>query len=137
MKSRYKRSRGYSYGSMITSQDDVTVSELTENVCEFYDYVWKFYPDGRLVISDTILYNGDTESCNWIGSNNCGHLEYCSLNEMLLDWLDELKRNENEEQFTEEIAFIEAMKCGFETLYGGTQWLVTPVSAVEKHQKKF
>lgn len=124
MTSRYERSRGYSYGSMITSQDDVTVSELTENVfrewndkleimgsiCDFYDYVWRFYPDGRLVMSDTILHNGDAESCNWVGSNDCGHLEYHSLDEMLLDWLDELKTNESEEQFTEEVEFIEAMK---------------------------
>lgn len=124
MTSRYKRSRGYSYGSMITSQSEATVSELTENVfhewndkleimgsvCEFYDYVWRFYPDGRLVMSDTILHNRDAESCNWIGSNDCGHLEYHSLDEMLLDWLDELKANKSKERFTEEIEFIEAMK---------------------------
>ena len=124
MESRYKKNRGYTYGSMIVAQDDTTVSELTEGVfrewndkleimgsiCDFYDYVWRFYPDGRLVMSDTILHNGDVESCNWVGSNDCGHLEYHSLDEMLLDWLDELKTNESEEQFTEEIEFIEAMK---------------------------
>ena len=68
MESRYKKNRGYTYGNMIITQDDddTTVSELTEGVfqdwndkletmgsiCDCYDYSWRFYPDGRLVLSD-------------------------------------------------------------------------------------
>nr|DAO32065.1 MAG TPA: hypothetical protein [Caudoviricetes sp.] len=119
MESRYKKNRGYTYGSMIVTQDDTTVSELTEGVfhewndkleimgviCDFYDYSWRFYPDGRLVLSDFL--NEDSE---WRGENDYGHFEYQSLDEMLLDWMDELEKNESEEKFDEEIEFIKRMK---------------------------
>ena len=81
MESRYKRDHGYSYGEMIQKQDALTVSELTEGVfsewddkleimgsiCDFYDYMWRFYPDGRLVLADTILYSKDVKNCEWKG----------------------------------------------------------------------
>ena len=38
-----------------------------------------------------------------------GHLEYETLDHMLVDWLDELKKNEGSYKFDEEIAFIESM----------------------------
>lgn len=102
MESRYKRDHGYSYGEMIQKQDALTVSELTEGVfsewddkleimgsiCDFYDYMWRFYPDGRLVLADTILYSKDVKNCEWKGKVDCGHLEYHSLDDMLSDWLD-------------------------------------------------
>ena len=120
MESRYKKNRGYTYGNMIITQDDddTTVSELTEGVfqdwndkletmgsiCDCYDYSWRFYPDGRLVLSDFL--HGDSE---WRGENDCGHCEYQSLDEMLIDWLDELEKNESKEKFDEEIEFIKSM----------------------------
>ena len=124
MESRYKRDHGYSYGEMIQKQDALTVSELTEGVfsewddkleimgsiCDFYDYMWRFYPDGRLVLADTILYSKDVKNCEWKGKVDCGHLEYHSLDDMLSDWLDELKRNDSTKKFDEEISFIEKIK---------------------------
>ena len=44
-----------------------------------------------------------------IGENFCGHLEYNSVEDMLLDWLEELKNGEDAQKvFAEEIKFIEA-----------------------------
>ena len=94
MESRYKKNRGYTYGSMIVAQDDTTVSELTEgifhewndkleimgSICDFYDYSWRFYPDGRLVLSDFL--NEDSE---WRGENDYGHFEYQSSEEIYDD----------------------------------------------------
>lgn len=45
----------------------------------------------------------------WRGENDCGHCEYQSLDEMLIDWLDELEKNESKEKFDEEIEFIKSM----------------------------
>ena len=70
----------------------------------------RFYPDGRLVLADTILYSKDVKNCEWKGKVDCGHLEYHSLDDMLSDWLDELKRNESTKKFDEEISFIEKIK---------------------------
>lgn len=80
--------------------------EVLTHICDLYGYLFRFYRDGRIVMEDTILK--DT-NCNWIGQNSCGHLEYNSLDEMLIDWLDELKKNEGKEQFDEEIKFIETI----------------------------
>lgn len=107
MESRYKRDHGYSYGEMIQKQDALTVSELTEGVfsewddkleimgsiCDFYDYMWRFYPDGRLVLADTILYSKDVKNCEWKGKVDCGHLEYHSLDDMLSDCAVDKERN--------------------------------------------
>lgn len=100
---------------MITAQDNTTVSELTEGVflewndkleamgsiCDFYNYAWRFYPDGRLILSDFL-----NDDCEWRGSNSCGHIEYQSLDDMLKDWLEELEKNEGKDKFEEEIEFI-------------------------------
>lgn len=129
MKSRYEKIRGYNYGKMIIEQEkerretkDV-VKELTENnfsewndkleimgsICDYYDYVWRFYDDGRLVLADRLATDTGDTTCDWIGENSCGHLEYNSLDAMLIDWLDELEKNEGKEQFSEEILFIRSM----------------------------
>ena len=53
---------------MIITTNHMSVAELTEDVfckwtdeleimgsiCDFYDYSWRFYPDGRLVLADSI-----------------------------------------------------------------------------------
>ena len=117
MQSRYKRNNGYSYGYMIITTNHMSVAELTEGVfrkwtdeleimgsiCDFYDYSWRFYPDGRLVLTDSI-----NKDVNWRGKNECGHFEYQSLNEMLRDWLDKLTKNESKE-FDAEIYYIKYM----------------------------
>ena len=123
MESRYKKDNGYTYGEMITTQDNTTVEELTlgvfkkwndrlevmGSICDFYDYVWRFYSDGRLVLATTIDYNTNPSSCDWKGNNECGHLEYQSIDDMLRGWLDELKENESVYWFEDEIAFIESI----------------------------
>lgn len=118
MKSRYKRSNGYSYGYIIITTNHMSVAELTEGVfrkwtdeleimgsiCDFYDYSWRFYPDGRLVLADSI-----NKDVNWRGRNECGHFEYQSLNEMLRDWLEKLTKDESKKQFDDEIYYIKYM----------------------------
>lgn len=118
MKNRYERTHGYTYGHMIVTKNHMTVAELTEGVfpkwtheleimgsiCDFYDYSWRFYLDGRLVLA-----NSTNKNLNWIGKNDCGHHEYQSLNDMLRDWLDELTEDKSKEQFDDEIYYIKYM----------------------------
>lgn len=116
MKSRYEKQYGYTYESMITAQDEETVSELTEGVfthwndkletmgsiCDFYEYLWRFFPDGRLVL--TSLDSND-EDCDWKGETYSGHHEYLSLDEMLSDWLTKIDEADKK-YFIDEIQFI-------------------------------
>lgn len=51
--------------------------------------------------------NKELSDFEWRGKDDCGHLEYRSLDSMLIDWLDELKLNEGSYDFTEEIELIE------------------------------
>ena len=119
MKSIYEKSNGYSYGKAMTEDD--TVAELTEGVfwewndklevmgsiCDFYDFVWRFYPDGRLVLTDRLTYEDDpVNSCEWSGKSDESHLKYNDLDHMLLEWAHELTE-EQAELFQEEIKFIE------------------------------
>lgn len=70
--------------------------------------MFRFYPDGRLVLQIMNANTKDTDS-EWRGKNDCGHLEYETLDHMLVDWVDELKKNEGSYKFDKEIAFIESM----------------------------
>lgn len=83
--------------------------EILTRVCDWYGYMFRFYSDGRLVLQ-MMEMNTKEEETEWRGKDDCGHLEYQNLDEMLIDWLDELKQNEGSYKFDEEIAFIEAMK---------------------------
>lgn len=83
--------------------------EILARVCDWYGYMFRFYSDGRLVLQ-MMEMNTKEEETEWRGKDDCGHLEYQNLDEMLIDWLDELKQNEGSYKFDEEIAFIEAMK---------------------------
>lgn len=65
--------------------------EVFTHICDLCDYVFRFYEDGRIVMEDRILKN---TNCEWKGERTCGHLEYQSIDEMLKDWLDEIKKNE-------------------------------------------
>lgn len=84
--------------------------ESFTHICDLYDYVFRFYDDGRIVMEDKIL---EDTNCQWIGKDDCGHLEYLSIDDVLIDWLDEIKSNENEnmrELLKDKIDFIEHLK---------------------------
>ena len=80
--------------------------ETFVRICVYYAYSWRFYPDGRVVLQADAR-NRKPSDLEWRGKDDCGHLEYQSLNHMLLDWLDELKSNEGSYDFAEEIELIE------------------------------
>lgn len=82
--------------------------EILTRICDYYSYLWRFYPDGRLVLQ-MIEENTKDEDTEWKGKDNCGHLEYETLDHMLIDWLNELRKNEGLYKFDEEIAFIESI----------------------------
>lgn len=82
--------------------------EILTRICDYYSYMFRFYPDGRLVLQMINANTKDTDS-EWRGKDDCGHLEYETLDYMLVDWLDELKKNEGSYKFEEEIKFIESM----------------------------
>lgn len=82
--------------------------EVLTRICDWYEYMFRFYSDGRLVLQ-MLKMNTKEEESEWRGKDDCGHLEYQNLDEMLVDWLDELKQNEGSYKFDEEIAFIESM----------------------------
>lgn len=83
--------------------------EILTRICDWYCYMFRFYPDGRLVLQMMNANTKDTDS-EWRGKDDCGHLEYHSLDDALIDWLDELKKNEGSYKFDEEIEYIENMK---------------------------
>lgn len=83
--------------------------EILTRICDWYCYMCRFYPDGRLVLQMMNANTKDTDS-EWRGKDDCGHLEYHSLDDALIDWLDELKKNEGSYKFAEEIEYIENMK---------------------------
>lgn len=41
----------------------------------------------------------EDSNCEWKGKNECGHLEYSSIDEMLSDWFDKVKNNERMQVF--------------------------------------
>lgn len=83
--------------------------EILTRICDLYEYHFRFYPDGRLVMQ-MLNANTSEDEFEWRGKDDCDHLEYQNLNEALIDWLDELEQNEGSYKFDEEIAFIEAIK---------------------------
>ena len=82
--------------------------EVMTRICDYYTYMFRLYPDGRIVLQMMNANTKDTDS-EWRGKDDCGHLEYETLDHMLVDWLHELKQNEGSYKFNEEIAFIESM----------------------------
>lgn len=87
--------------------------EILARICDYYWYLFKFYPNGRLV-----LYMAD-KSSEWEDKNGYGHFEYYSLDDMLIKWLDTLRRDTREDtirknkNFEEEIIFIESMYIAY------------------------
>lgn len=91
---------------------DYRMKVLTR-ICDYYSYKFRLYPDGRLVLQMMNANTKDTD-LEWRGKDDCGHLEYETIDHMLIDWLSELKKNEGSYKFDEEIVFIESMfkpKC--------------------------
>ena len=72
--------------------------EIITRVCDWYGYHFRFYSDGRLVMQ---MLNANTSE---------DEFDYQNIDEMLIDWLDELKQNEGSYKFDEEIAFIKKMR---------------------------
>lgn len=83
--------------------------EILTRICDYYSYTFRFYLDGRLVLQMVNAKTKDNDS-RWRGKDDCGHLEYFSIDAMLIDWLDELKKNEGSYKFEEEIKFIEKLQ---------------------------
>ena len=85
--------------------------EILTRICDYYSYTFRFYSDGRLVLQMMKANTRDDDS-RWRGKDDCGHLEYPSIDAMLIDWLDELKKNEGSYKFEEEIKFIMDLQEG-------------------------
>lgn len=83
--------------------------EVLTRICGYYSYTFRFYSDGRLVLQ-MINANTKDDDSRWRGKDDCGHLEYPSIDAMLIDWLDELKKNEGSYKFEEEIKFIKDLQ---------------------------
>ncbi len=81
--------------------------DIVKKICDCFDYNYKFFEDGRFVMDDDLGVDHKSTT-DWLGSNYCGHLEYQSIDDMLLDWLDELKTVPN--AFIDEVKFISKMK---------------------------
>lgn len=82
--------------------------ETFTHICDLYDYVFHFYENGRIVMEDRIL---EDSNCKWKGKSECGHLEYLSIDEMLVDWFDEIKNDEGAQTLLKDkIKFIERLK---------------------------
>lgn len=79
--------------------------EVMARICNSFDYMWRFYPNGKFVMEDRLLTAIRRSDCDILGKSSCGHLEYNSLDEMLLDWCDMLKTNKA--HWEEELAIIE------------------------------
>ena len=67
--------------------------EVLTRICSYYSYTFRFDSDGRLVLQMMNVNTRDDDS-RWRGKDDCGHLEYPSIDAMLIDWLNELKKNE-------------------------------------------
>ena len=52
--------------------------EILTRICDYYSYMFRFYPDGRLVLQMMNANTKDTDS-EWRGKDDCGHLEYETL----------------------------------------------------------
>ena len=83
--------------------------EILTRICDYYSYTFRFFSYGRLVLQ---IMNNNTkdDDSRWRGKDDCGHLEYPSIDVMLIDWLDELKKNEGSYKFEEEIKFIKDLQ---------------------------
>ena len=92
--------------------------EIVGHICDFFDYLWLKYDDGRIVLDSRGLYGDEingTDSiygnCEWLGKDYCGHIEASSVQEMCLKFLDSFKNCEKQwvDYYSEDIAFIESL----------------------------
>lgn len=83
--------------------------EAFTHICYLYDYRFRFYEDGRIVMENIILNN---TTCEWKGKNDSNHLEYSSIDEMLINWLDKIKNDDNMRTLLQkDIQFIEQLEA--------------------------
>ena len=80
------------------------------SICECYDYIWRIYPDGCLVMADKVMYKRGCTSLRWVGKSTCGHLEYRSVEQMLINWLPELEKNCGQNSMKKEIEVIKSIQ---------------------------
>lgn len=80
--------------------------EPLSSICKCYDYVWRIYPDGCVVMVDKVMYKRGCTSLRWVGKSTCGHLEYKSVEQMLINWLPELEKNCGQNSMKKEIEVI-------------------------------
>lgn len=78
--------------------------EVFTSICEDFDYVWRFYTDGRVVVEDKLLDSG----ASWKNKNEKGHYEYKNVNEMLINHISKLINSNYD--YSKEIRFIESLK---------------------------
>ena len=82
---------------------NMTKKDVINEICNCFDYDYKIFDDGRIILDG----NGEA-TIEWLNKNFCGHKEYQSVDEMLIDWLKELKNGKDaQEVFLQEIEFIE------------------------------
>lgn len=87
--------------------------EVMARICDYFDYMWRFHPNGEFVMEDRLLTEYRTSDCDLVGRSSCGHLEYNNLDEMLLDWIDMLRVNQDIlhlNDWSKEISIIEKIK---------------------------
>ena len=83
--------------------------EPLSSICKCYDYVWRIYPDGCVVMVDKDMYKRGCTSLRWVGKSTCGHLEYKSVEQMLINWLPELEKNCGQNSMKREIEVIKSI----------------------------
>ena len=81
--------------------------EVFFRICDYYSYIWRFYNDGRVVMQMIFENTADSET-EWRGYSDEHHLEYETIDVMLLDWHGKLSADSSKD-FEEEINFIESL----------------------------
>lgn len=104
----------YWYGQIMYEQESINdmsewsdKKEIMGRIVDYcFDYLWKIYPDGSIVINSRIKLDEDNTLYEFkkLGRNFEGHFEYDSIEELLNDWLETLF--ESDINFSDEINFI-------------------------------
>ena len=82
---------------------------VLKTIMDAFDYDYKIYNNGTVVIDDG-LSTEIPSTLEKVGKNYCGHLEYKSIDEALINWLTELKNGKDAQKvFEKETKFIETM----------------------------
>lgn len=86
--------------------------DVVREICNGFNYNYTIYEDGRVVLDDGLGVD-HTPTTEWLNNDFCGHIEYQTIDDMLIDWLEELKNGDDAQRvFADEIKFIEQMLAG-------------------------